>query len=78
MDIDNIDNSSDNDNDNYYYDMLVPPEVLLDVLSFTTGIELSKITTAHRYFKQMIDYYSKSLPDMTIHQLVCQLKYRYS
>jgi hypothetical protein len=50
--------------------MSVPPEVLLDVFSFTTGIELSKIRAAHRYFKEIINKYSKSLPNMTIYQLV--------
>jgi hypothetical protein len=52
---------------------LVPPEVLLDVFSFTSGIKLSQLKTVHQQFKKLIENYSKTLPDMTVQQLVITL-----
>ena len=53
-----------------YYEHLIPKEVLLDVFSFTTGIELSRFVKIHPYFKNLIQNFTKSLPSMTIKQLV--------
>jgi hypothetical protein len=54
-----------------FYEHLVPAEILLDVFSFTTGIELSGFKKMHKYFGDIIDCYTKSLPLMTIQKLVC-------